>query len=133
MPTKETPEQPTTAKTPAAPERVYVEIPRAKPGQGYHAPKNYNTPLLTLASKVAVVLLCLTLPGASGLIFGMIYAYDPNARAKFLWIWIPLTIFILLIACLVAVGVAREALEITGVQVPRPHRAEKPPVGQPAE
>ena len=58
----------------------------------------------------------------------MIQTRAPNSSG----FWIPLTIFILFIACLVAVGVAREALGITGVQVPRPHRAEKPPVGQPA-
>ena len=82
---------------------------------------------------MATVALCLSLPGASGLIFVMIYLYDPNARAKFLWMWIPLTIFILAIAVLVAYGVAREALGIAGVRFPRPRPAKKPFEVEPAQ
>ena len=114
-----------TANTPDTPERVYVEIPRAKPGQGYHAPKNYDMPLLRLGAKVLTIVLCLSLPGASGLIFGMILSYDPNARTKFLWIWIPLTIFIMLIAFLAAYGVAREGLGIARDGTQRARKAVK--------
>jgi hypothetical protein len=127
MPTNKKP----ATDAPATPERVFVDIPRAKPGQGYKAPKNYNYPLLALASKVAMVGLCVSLPLAPALIFAMIFVYDPNARARFLWIWIPLTIFILLIAFLVAYGVAREALGIAGVDVLR-SRPDKPPMTEPA-
>jgi hypothetical protein len=107
---------------PTEPERVYIEIPRAQPGQGYKAPKNYDNRLLSLVSKLVIIALCLSLPVAPGLIFGLIYTFDPNARAMFLWIWIPLTLFIMLIASLVAIGVAREALGTAGVRPPGPHR-----------
>jgi hypothetical protein len=110
------------SSAPAPPERVFVEIPRAKPGQEYRAPKNFDNPLATFVSKVVVVALCLSLPVAPGVIFAMIFAFDPNARAKFLWIWIPLTIFVMLIAFLVAFGVAREALGIAGLDKPHPRR-----------
>jgi hypothetical protein len=129
MATKETP----ATNAPASPERVYVEIPRAKPGQGYKAPRNYDYPLLALASKVVIVGLCITLPLAPALIFAMILAYDPNARVRFLWIWIPLTIFILLIGFLAAYGVAREALGISGVSFPHPRRASRPSTSEPTK
>jgi hypothetical protein len=118
MATEKTP----ATSAPAEPERVYIEIPRAKPGQGYKAPKNYENRPLALLSKVVMVALCLSLPGAVGLIFGMILAFDPNARAKFLWLWIPLILFIMITSLLLAFGVAREALGVSGVLIPRSRR-----------
>ncbi|MBF6591589.1 MAG: hypothetical protein IVW57_13840 [Ktedonobacterales bacterium] len=110
MATEKTPT--TSAPVPPTQQRVYVEIPKAGPGQGYRAPKNEDRPLLTTLSRIATVALCLSIPGATGLIFIMIYLYDPNARAKFLWIWIPLTLFIMIVSLLLAYGVACEALGI---------------------
>ena len=65
-------EKTSTTGASTEPERVYVEIPRAKPGQGYKAPKNFDNPLLALASKLFIAALCLSLPVASGVIFGMV-------------------------------------------------------------
>ena len=84
----------TTSETQAAPEKVYVKIPKAGPGQGYHAPKNYQQPLLDSASKVIIVLLCASIPLATGLIFAMILGVSAPSRTQFLWLWIPVIIFV---------------------------------------
>lgn len=99
------------------PERVYVEIPKAGPGQTYRAEKNIQQPFLMLVSRVFIVALCCTLPASTLLIFGMILATDPNARTHFLWIWIPMILFIEAIAFPLAWGVAREALGSAGVGI----------------
>lgn len=96
--------------------RVFVEIPRAKRGQGYVAPKNYEQPLLQSLSRLAVIALCVSLPLAPALIIGFIL-FLPQSHAVqegFLWLWIPMAIFIEAIAIFIAVGVAREALGSSG-------------------
>ncbi len=105
----------TTPETQAAPEKVYVKIPKAGPGQGYHAPKNYQQPLLDSLSKIIIFLLCLSIPLATGLIFGMILGFS-RFRVEFLWVWIPMIVLIEGIAILVAIGVGREALGTAGVR-----------------
>lgn len=106
---------PSSSGTQAEPRRVYVEIPRAKPGQGYHAPTIYRRPLLTFVQQVFTILLCASIPGAVTLIFAMILANDPNSRTEFLWIWVPLIIFVEALAIFLAIGVGREALGLSGV------------------
>lgn len=95
--------------------RVYVEIPRAKPGQGYVAPKNFQQPLLASLSRLVIVALCASLPLAPALIIGFIF-FLPQSHAgqDFLWLWIPMTIFIEAIALFVSIGLAREALGSSG-------------------
>ena len=106
-----------TAKTP---ERVYVKIHKAGPGQGYQAPKNYQQPLLMLLGRVLVVLLCLSLPIIPLVIIGLILFLPGSGGAHnayeegFLWLWIPMFLFVELIAVTVAIGVGREALGIAG-------------------
>ncbi len=100
----------------ATPEKVYVKIPKAGPGQGYHAPKNYQQPLLDSLSKVIIFLLCLSIPLATGLIFGMILGFSETSRTQFLWVWIPMIVLIEGIAIVVAIGVGREALGTAGVR-----------------
>ncbi|HLJ81814.1 MAG TPA: hypothetical protein VKT52_10035 [Ktedonobacterales bacterium] len=107
----------TEAPTPTAsdtPERVFVPIPKAGPGQGYQAPKNYEHPLLQMLSKVAIFLLCLSLPVASGGIIVMILILDQTARDTQLWIWIPLGILIEAFAIFLAIGIWNEANGIAG-------------------
>lgn len=106
----------TPPNTTTTPEKVYVKIPKAGPGQGYHAPKNYQQPLLDTLSKVIIVLMCASLPLATALIFGMILGFSEASRTQLLWVWIPMIILIESIATLVAIGVGREALGIAGVQ-----------------
>lgn len=106
----------TSPETQATPEKVYVKIPKAGPGQGYHAPKNYQQPLLDSLSKIIIFLLCLSIPLATGLIFGMILGFSETSRTQFLWVWIPMIVLIEGIAILVAIGVGREALGTAGIR-----------------
>ncbi|HKS70345.1 MAG TPA: hypothetical protein VJQ45_07990 [Ktedonobacterales bacterium] len=108
------------AGTAQTPERVYVKIPKAGPGQGYRAPKNYQQPLLMLLGRALVVLLCLSLPIVPLVIIGLILFLPGSGAARnayeegFLWLWIPMFLFVELIAVTVAIGVGREALGIAG-------------------
>lgn len=102
---------PTTSDTP---ERVFVQIPKAGPGQGYQAPKNYQQPLLQTLSRIAIFLLCLSLPIASGGIIVMILILDPVARNTQLWLWIPLGILVEAFAIFLAIGIWNEANGIAG-------------------
>jgi hypothetical protein len=106
--------------TSAAPERVYVKIPKAGPGQGYKAPKNYQQPLLMLLGRLLVLALCLSLPIVPLVIIGLILFLPGSGNATnayqegFLWLWIPMFLFVELIAVSVAIGVGREALGVAG-------------------
>lgn len=108
------------AGTAQTPERVYVKIPKAGPGQGYRAPKNYQQPLLMLLGRALVVLLCLSLPIVPLVIIGLILFLPGSGAARnayeegVLWLWIPMFLFVELIAVTVAIGVGREALGIAG-------------------
>jgi hypothetical protein len=105
---------PTPATPDATPERVYVKIPQAGPGQGYQAPKNYQNRLLNWVSGLVVVLLCISLPVAPAGIITMILILDATARNTQLWLWIPLGLFVEAIAMLIAIGIGREALGSAG-------------------
>ena len=107
-------ETPQTTSAPATPERVYVEIPHAKPGQGYHAPKNYQQPLLDQLTRLAITAICAAIPLATALIFFMILAFSNAISEGLLWLWIVMILFIEPIAILVAIGIAREALGVSG-------------------
>ncbi len=103
-----------TTKQAADSER-FVQIPRALPGQEYKSPKNFENPFITGFYRLSVVALCLSLPLAPAVIFFMILVYSKAIQMGFLWIWIPMIIFIEIIAIGVAWGVAREALGYSGV------------------
>jgi hypothetical protein len=104
----------TSSDTKTTPEKVYVKVPKAGPGQGYRAPKNYQQPLLDALSKVIIVLLCASIPLATGLIFAMILGASETSRTEFLWLWIPMIVLIEGIAIAAAIGVGREALGVAG-------------------
>ncbi len=103
----------TSSSTPAAPERVFVEIPKAGPGQGYKAPPNRRQPLVDLLTRVITVLMCLSLPLVVLTILVMIFWLAPVSRTM-LWLWIPLGLFIEAIGIFVAVGIGREMLGTAG-------------------
>jgi len=103
-----------TVSAPSTPERVYVEIPRLKPGQGYKAPKNYQHPVFDALTRVLVVAMCAAMPLATAIIFFMILVYSNAIKYGFLWLWITMIIFIEAMALLIAYGVAREALGWSG-------------------
>ncbi len=113
---------PSTAEAAAQENERFVTIPRAKPGQEYRAPRNFQNPLLSLFYRVSVVALCLSLPAAPGIIFFMILAYSKAIQFGLLWLWITMIVFIEAIAISVAWGVAREALGYAGVSYERTGR-----------
>ncbi len=109
---------PTASQTGSKPNdtRVFVEIPRAKHGQKYVAPKVHQHSLLQLLSRVAIVALCASLPLAPALIIAFIL-FLPQSHAVqegFIWLWIPIALFVEAFAIFIAVGVAREALGSSG-------------------
>ena len=103
-----------STSTPATPEKVFVKIPKAGPGQGYKAPKNYQHPLIDLLSKLAIIGLCISLPLAPALIFAFILGGSELNRSGYLWIWAPMIVLVEIIAIFVAIGVGREALGVAG-------------------
>lgn len=106
----------TTPETQTTPEKVYVKIPKAGPGQGYKAPKNYQHPVFDALSTALIVAMCAAIPIATGLIFAMILGNSEISRTQFLWLWIPMIVLIEGIAVLVAIGIGREALGVSGVR-----------------
>jgi hypothetical protein len=93
----------------ATPEKVYVQIPKAGPGQHYEAPKNYQQPTLLALGRALVFLLCLSLPVVPGGLIILLLATDQNARDNLLWLFLPLGVFVVAIALFVAIGIWREA------------------------
>jgi hypothetical protein len=109
----------TETKTESAGSERFVTIPRARPDQEYKSPKNFQNPFMTGFYRLAVVLLCLSLPLAPALIFVMILAQSQAIELGFLWLWISMIVLIEVIAIGVAWGVAREALGYAGVSYVR--------------
>ena len=103
-----------STSTPQTPEKVFVKIPKAGPGQGYRAPKNYQHPLIDLLTKLAIIALCISLPVAPALIFVFILGGSQLNRDGYLWIWVPMIVLTEVIAIFVAIGVGREAMGIAG-------------------
>lgn len=111
-----------TAQPSAQDAERFVKIPKALPGQEYKAPKNFQNPLIRGIYRFVVVALSLSLPLAPAVTIFMILAYSKAIQFGLLWLWIPMAIFIEVIAIGIAWGVAREALGISGVSYARPQR-----------
>lgn len=94
------------------PERVYVTIPRAKPGQGYSAPKNYAQPGLSQLGKLVIILACLMLPIIPALIIGMILWYTAASEPYLIWLWVVMTLIVVPFGIFVAIGLGREAIGV---------------------
>jgi len=95
-----------------APEKVIVPIPKAKPGQEYRAPKNYDHPVVQALSRIVVALFCLSLVAVPAGILGAIML-RPSGQ-QLLWLFIPLTVLVLAFAIFVALGTYREAVGSAG-------------------
>lgn len=108
-------ETPSSVQAAAPEDERFVTIPRAKPGQEYRAPKNFQQPLLGGFYRLVVTLLCLSLPIAPAVIFVMILAFSKAIQFGFLWLWIVMILLIEPIALLVAWGISREALGTAGI------------------
>ena len=104
-----------TVQATAPDDERFVTLPKAKPGQEYRAPKNFQQPLLDGFYRLVVTLLCLSLPIAPGVIFFMILVYSRAIQYGLLWLWISMIIIIEVIAIAIAIGIAREALGVAGV------------------
>jgi hypothetical protein len=100
----------TQTSQPPAPEKVYVKIPKAGPGQGYQAPKNVQQPLLQTLSLLFILALCVALPITPAAIVTMIIIKTPHL----LWLFLPLGVLVECIAIFVAVGLGREAIGSAG-------------------
>ncbi len=100
-----------STNTPSA-EKVYIEIPRAKPGQGYHAPKNYQRSGLEALGRLVIVLACLSLPIVPAMIIGMIVWTTYATEPYLLWLWATMTVLVVGFAIFVAWGLAREAIGV---------------------
>lgn len=104
----------TSASEQATTGPVFVQIPKAGPGQGYKAPKNFQQPGLDLLWRVLVVLLCLSLPVAVGGIIVMIFILDHASAINLIWLWVSLGLFVEIIAIFCAINIGREALGNAG-------------------
>lgn len=100
----------THTSQPPTPEKVYVKIPKAGPGQGYQAPRNFQHPLLQSLSLLIVLALCVALPITPAAIVTMIIIKSPDL----LWLFLPLGVLVVAIALFVAVGLGREAIGSAG-------------------
>jgi magnesium-transporting ATPase (P-type) len=94
------------------PRRVFIEIPKAKPGQGYRAPKNYARPLLAQLGRLVIILACLMLPIIPLAIIVMIVVNTYASESYLLWLWITMALIVVPIAIFVAIGLGREAIGV---------------------
>jgi hypothetical protein len=97
----------------ASPEKVFVKIPQAGPGQKYRAPKNFAHPALGSLSTALVILMALSLPLIPAILIIMIAYNTLGSSPDLLWLWITMFILVEAIAVFVAVGIAREAIGVT--------------------
>jgi hypothetical protein len=98
----------------AKPERVFVTIPKAGPGQGYRAPQNFEQPLFGLLGTLLVAGACLSLLLVPAVIIIMIAANTFQREPGLLWLWATMFLFLEAIAIFVALGLWREALGYAG-------------------
>jgi hypothetical protein len=101
----------------AEPERVYVKLPPPGAAHALRPPQNKQRPLLQWLSAVVVAMLCLSLPVAPAAI--LILLLVRSGSAGFLWLWIPMLIFVETIAIACALGIWRE---VSGWTSPRDYR-----------
>jgi hypothetical protein len=106
------PTAPSTGSS-ATPEKVFVKIPQAGPGQKYHAPKNYQHSALSSISTLLVILMALSLPLVPAILIIMIAYNTFGSSPGLLWLWITMFILVEAIAIFAAIGIAREAIGVT--------------------
>lgn len=69
---------------------------------------NLPNPLLQGLGQLLAIALCLSLPGAAGIILILLAIFNIRDGGGLLWIWIPMILFVEAIALLCAFGVWRE-------------------------
>jgi hypothetical protein len=98
--------------------QVFVEIPKAGPGQGYQAPKNFDHPTLDRLGTLLTWLVCAALVVAPAFVIGLI-CFLPGSHALqfgFAWLWIVMFLLTESIGVFSAIGIYREAVGIAGNQ-----------------
>jgi hypothetical protein len=108
-----TPPTATSTGSSATPEKVFVKIPQAGPGQKYRAPKNYAQPALRSLSALLVILMALSLPLIPAILIIMIAYNTFGSSPDLLWLWITMFVLVEAIAIFAAIGIAREAIGVT--------------------
>jgi hypothetical protein len=89
------------------PEILYVKLPPPGAAHARRPPQNKQNVLLQRLSALVVALLCLSLPGAPAAI--LVLLLIRSGSAGFLWLWIPMLLFVETIAIAAAIGIWREA------------------------
>ena len=95
-----------------SPTHVTLPAPAVRPRR----PSDLPNPLLQTLGQLLAIALCLSLPGAAGLILIMLMIYNIRDGGTLLWIWIPMIVFVEAIAIFCALGIWRE---LTGWSRPR--------------
>jgi len=108
-----TPPTATPTGSSATPEKVFVKIPQAGPGQKYHAPKNYQHSALSSLSTLLIILMALSLPLVPAILIIMIAYNTSGSSPDLLWLWITMFVLVEAIAIFAAIGIAREAIGVT--------------------
>ncbi len=89
-------------------ETLYVKLPPPGAAHAARPPQNTRHALRQRLTVLIVALLCLSLPGASGAI--LVLLLIRSGSAGFLWLWIPMLVFVETIAIACAIGIWREAI-----------------------
>ncbi|MGO8949854.1 MAG: hypothetical protein ACLQUY_19800 [Ktedonobacterales bacterium] len=112
----DTPSSSSGGTSPTTDSRVFVEIPKARRGQGYRAPQNFNHPAVARLSQLVVWLLCAALILAPAFVIGLICFYPGShaLQAGFAWLWIVMFLLTESIALFSSIGIYREAMGIAG-------------------
>ncbi len=113
-----TPASPSGASGQKTDNRVFVEIPKAGPGQGYRAPKNFASPAQQGLGRLLVYLLCAALIVAPAfVVFWICFAPGSHAlQLGFWWLWIAMFLITESIVVFCAIGIGREALGASGTR-----------------
>lgn len=96
--------------------RVFVEIPKAGPGQGYRAPKTISSPVWDRLSRLLIWVVCAALVVAPAFVIGLI-CFAPGSHAfqfGLAWLWIVMFLLTESIGVFSAIGIYREATGISG-------------------
>lgn len=103
-----TPASPTEAGPPKPLLPAKGPVPHASARRG-RSRANRPNPLLQRLGQLLAIALCLSLPGAAGIILILLAIFNiRDSGGALLWIWIPMILFVEVIALLCAFGVWRE-------------------------
>ncbi len=105
-----TPKNPASSPTTGGDQQevIYVKLPPPGTMHASRRPTDAPNPLIRYGGALFAFALCCTLPLASGLIMVLLMIQPGKPVHGFLWLWIPMFVFVESIAVLVAYGIWRE-------------------------